>query len=321
MSNFFKKFKIGYLKLVFHPLQGYYFRRKARLLDNNLFPQDSLYNLGLVAIFRGEDDYLVEWIEFHKLMGVNHFIMYDNGCSQKSYDILKKYIDNGLLTYISFPHTQGLRDGRRADTLSIQQLAYADCIIRFRTHFKYLFQLDIDEFLFPKNADSITQVLDLLGDKYSRIDINWTQFGSSNHIKKPKGLLIDNFTKSCIVLDPNGVKSIVNTKYLSKIFKYSNVHRFSVKYSFRDMIKKISHGYSKVLKGEEANKLFQLNHYITKSKKEYLKKGEVYSDGWQKGKKTLERFNKLDQKYNEVTNISIQRFIPKITSQLNQTNN
>ena len=312
MKYIFKKIKVGYLKFIKHPLQGAYIRKKTNLTNDAIMPSHSYHYLGLVAIFRGEDDYLIEWIEFHKLMGVGHFILYNNGISQKSYDLLKKYIENGLITYIPFPHVQGLKDGHHADTLTLQQLAYADCIIRFRKHFKYLLQLDLDEFLFPKQEDSIINVLKLLDDKISRIEVNLTNFGSAGKVKKPNGLVIKNFTKSCSSIDPNGLKSIVATKYLSNIFKYSNVHKFSIKYSLVDIIKRILFGNPFVLKGKNANKLFQLNHYITKSKEEFLNKGKIYKDGWQIGKKTVQRFNNLNQNYNEVVNDKIKRFIPKL---------
>ena len=312
MRYIFNKINIGFLKFIKHPLQGYYFRKKAGLTNDDIMPLHSYHYLGLVAIFRGEDDYLIEWIEFHKLIGVEHFVLYDNGISQASLNLLKKYIDDGLVTYISFPHIKGLRDGRHAYTLNTQQMAYADCIIRFRKHFKFLLHLDIDEFLFPKEEDSVINVLKSLNDKISRIDVNWTNFGSDGKVKKPNGLVIENFTKACSTIDPNGQKCIVATKYLSKIFKYSNVHKFCIKYSLLDICKRILFGYPIVIKGKEANKLLQLNHYITKSKEEFLSRSKIYKDGWQVGKKTLERFKYLDQNYNEVVNDNIKRFIPKL---------
>jgi len=307
-----KKIKIVFLKLIKHPIQGAYYRRKAGLSNNDTIPSNKYFLLGLVAILRGEDDYLIEWIEFHILLGVNHFVLYDNGTSLNTFNLLKKYIDQGLVTYFSFPHIDGLRDGRYVSTLTLQQLAYADCIIRFSKHFKYLLQLDIDEFLFPKNYNSITEVLNLFNDKVSRIDINLINFGSAGHVNKPNGLVINNFTKSCKSIAPTEVKCIVNTKYLSKFFKYSNVHKFSIWYPVKDIINKIRFGYPKVLKGNRANKLFQLNHYITKSKEEFIKKGIIYQDGWQVRKKTQERFDMLNKKYNQVTNDNIRRFIPKL---------
>ena len=189
-----RKVYILYLRFIQHRWEGYKYRRKTNLSNIDILPPDSFYYLGLVAIFRGENDYLVEWIEFHKMIGVDHFILYDNGLEKNSHVLLKPYIDKGIVTHIPFPDIPGLRDGKRADTISIQQMAYADFIIRFKHHFKYILQLDIDEFLFPKSHNSITEVLNEYDDsKLARIEINWTNFGDNGHITKPHGLVISNY--------------------------------------------------------------------------------------------------------------------------------
>ncbi len=312
-----RKFYILYLKLIRHPWEGYKYRKKVNLPDTDILPANSFYHLGLVAIFRGEDNYLVEWIEFHKLMGVDHFILYDNGLEKSSQVLLKPYIENNMVTHIPFPDIQGLRDGRHADTLSIQQMAYADFIKRFSHHFKYILQLDIDEFLFPKSRNSIPDILNEFDDsKLARIEINWTNFGDSGHLKRPPGLVINNFTKSGSSVVPKVVKSISNTRYLSKRFAYTNVHRFSHRFTLKDIITKLLLGYPRIIKGKVANDLFQLNHYITKSKEEFLAKGQKFKKGWQTGKKTEERYNMLNNYYNQIEDIGIKRFIPKIKQRL-----
>jgi hypothetical protein len=222
-----------------------------------------------------------------------------------------------MVTHIPFPDIQGLRDGRHADTLSIQQMAYADFIKRFSHHFKYILQLDIDEFLFPKARNSIPDILNEFDDsKLARIEINWTNFGDSGHLKRPPGLVINNFTKSGSNVVPQVVKSISNTRYLSKRFAYTNVHRFSHRFTLKDIITKLLFGYPRIIKGKVANDLLQLNHYITKSKEEFLTKGQKFKKGWQTGKKTEERFNMLNNNYNQIEDIGIKRFIPKIKQRL-----
>ena len=239
-----RRFYILYLKFIRHRWEVYKYRKSVNLSDTDILPTNSFYYLGLVAIFRGEDDYLVEWIEFHRMMGVDHFILYDNGLEKSSQVLLKPYIENGMVTHIPFPDISGLRDGRHADTLSIQQMAYTDFIKRFRPHFKYILQLDIDEFLFPKSHNSIPDVLNEYNDStLARIEINWTNFGNSGHISKPSGLVIENFTKSGSNVVPQAIKSISNTRYLSKKLAYTNVHRFSHCFTLKDIFTKLILGY------------------------------------------------------------------------------
>ena len=312
-----RKVYVAYLKLIRHHWEGYKYRKKVNLPDNDILPANSFYNLGLVAIFRDEDDYLVEWIEFHRMMGVDHFILYDNGLEKSSQVLLKSYIEKNIVTHILFPDIQGLRDGRHADTLSIQQMAYADFIKRFRHHFNYILQLDIDEFLFPKSHNSITEVLNEYDDsKLASIEINWTNFGDSGHLTKPNGLVIKNFTKSGSNVVPQAIKSIANTRYLSLRFIYTNVHRFSHRFTIMDVFTKLFLGYPQIIKGKNANDLFQLNHYITKSKEEFLAKGHKFKKGWQTGKKTEELYIKLNSQFNQNKKTNILRFLPELSKSI-----
>lgn len=316
-----QKTTIFYLKLLKHPLQGRQLRKVTNLPNMEITLPKNFYFLGMVAIFKGEDDYLVEWIEFHKLMGVEHFILYDNGLRGSSRKILEPYIRSGLVTHILLPHIEGSRDGRYIHTVSTQQVAYADAIIRFKDNFHYLLQLDLDEFLFPKSHNSISEILKTHDKrKLARIEVNWTNFGSNGHVDKPTGLVIENFTKSGRNTTPKTVKSISNTKYLSRFFIYTNVHRFSHRLSIKDMITKLFFGYPIIVKGEQANDLFQLNHYITKSKEEFLAKNRKFKQGWQIGKKTPELYDELNNRYSQIDNTSILKFLPQMKSILNKNN-
>ncbi|MFC1760262.1 glycosyltransferase family 92 protein [Candidatus Neomarinimicrobiota bacterium] len=318
LKKIIRKIYIAYLKFIQHRWEGYKYRKKANLPDIDILPANSFYFLGLVAIFRGEDDYLVEWIEFHKMMGIEHFILYDNGLEKSSQALLKPYIEKGLVTHIPFPDVPGLRDGRYANTLSIQQMAYADFIIRFRSHFKFIIQLDIDEFLFPKSHNSITDALKQFDDlKLARIEVNWTNFGNSNHIRRPKGLVLENYTMADIEPNKYSIKSISNTSYLSMMFKFSNVHFFQTRYSLKDFITKLFKDYPKIISGDKANIIFQLNHYITKSKEEYLRKFKINKGGYMTGEETEENFIRINSQINQVEDKTIHRFLPELKKILN----
>lgn len=322
MLNLIKqKTTIAYLKLLKHPVEGRRLRKLSVLPTSDVALPKKFYFLGIVAIFKGEDDYLVEWIEFHKMMGVQHFILYDNGLEKSTRKILNPYIKSNLVTHILLPHIEGSREGRHIHTASTQQVAYADAIIRFRNNFQYLLQLDIDEFLFPKSHSSITEVLNKYDDKkLARIEVNWTNFGNNGHINKPDGLVIENFTKSGRGTIPNTVKSISNTRYLSRFFIYTNIHRFSHRITIKDIFTKLFCGFPIIIKGNDSNKLFQLNHYITKSKEEFLAKNQKFKKGWQTGKKTLELYNKLNHKFNTIENSNVLRFLSKLRNILNHHN-
>lgn len=61
------------------------------------------FNLSFVAIIKNEAHYIKEWIEFHKLVGVDRFYIYDNESTDNVKDVLKEYIDKGEVVYTYFP--------------------------------------------------------------------------------------------------------------------------------------------------------------------------------------------------------------------------
>jgi len=92
------------------------------------------HELAVCAIMKDEGPYLKEWLDYHILVGVQHFYLYDNGCTDDTDDILKSYIEAKVATLIRFP-------GER-----MQKNAYNDCIARFYNEAKWILDQVVDEF-------------------------------------------------------------------------------------------------------------------------------------------------------------------------------
>jgi hypothetical protein len=57
------------------------------------------FYLSVGAVFRDEDDFLAEWLEFHLCAGVEHFFLYNHfSATDKHEEILRPYISAGLVT-------------------------------------------------------------------------------------------------------------------------------------------------------------------------------------------------------------------------------
>ena len=50
------------------------------------------------TIYRDDAAYLAEWIEFHRLVGVERFFLYDNGSTDHHREVLAGYVAEGLVT-------------------------------------------------------------------------------------------------------------------------------------------------------------------------------------------------------------------------------
>jgi hypothetical protein len=120
------------------------------------------YNLSVCALFKNEAKYLREWIEYHRVVGVDHFYLYDNGSTDCFRDVLKSYIREGFVTLISWPDcVPPGQDGNAAHwALSTQTPAYENAARYFGVkETEWLAFLDVDEYLVPVNAATVSRVL------------------------------------------------------------------------------------------------------------------------------------------------------------------
>ena len=55
--------------------------------------------LAFVLIAKNEALYIKEWLDFHIKQGVTNFIIYDNGSTDNFREVLRLYIDAGIVIY------------------------------------------------------------------------------------------------------------------------------------------------------------------------------------------------------------------------------
>jgi hypothetical protein len=146
-------------------------RRKA-------FPHE----LAVGAIFKDEARFLHEWLTFHRGVGVGHFYLYDNGSTDDFRAVLAPWIDAGAVTLFDWPGT------------ARQVPAYNHCIRHFRDEARWIAFIDIDEFLFSPHARDIRPILAEYRD-LPALFVYWLMFGSSGHVSRPDGSIIEAYTR------------------------------------------------------------------------------------------------------------------------------
>ena len=138
------------------------------------------YYLSLCCIIKDER-YLEEFIAYYRVLGVEHFYIYDNESAHPISQRLNNYVKD-FCTILPI-------SGR------IQQLnAYHDCIKNLGHETKWLIIVDGDEYILPKkdNHFSIRDFLNEYEDAHA-IGINWVLFGTSFYDYKQDGFLIDKY--------------------------------------------------------------------------------------------------------------------------------
>ncbi len=175
--------------------------------------------LSICAIFKDEAPYLPEWIEFHRLVGVERFFLYDNGSSDGSREVVEPWVRAGVVSVAdcSIPLGEGG-----------QSWAYADALRHVRGRTRWLAFIDLDEFLFSPGPASLPDVLREF-ERHPGVVVNWQVYGSSGLTTRPNGLVIESFVKRAKTqwVRNRRVKSIVDPEHAVRpigphFFAYAN---------------------------------------------------------------------------------------------------
>jgi hypothetical protein len=132
------------------------------------------YNISACCIFQNEDRFLKEWIDYHRLIGVEHFYVYDNMSDDHSRKVLEPYIKKGIVEYIYWERTYNLEK----EWWHVQRDAYIDAVERAKNQSKWLAIIDTDEFIVPIKDYDLKAFLDDFDD-YGGVCISWVFYGSS----------------------------------------------------------------------------------------------------------------------------------------------
>lgn len=150
--------------------------------------------LGLMNIFYDESSYLKEWLEYHTLLGVDHFYLTNNGSTDNFYEIVYPYLKKGTVTLLDV-YNHGLGAPK--------------CFIPHNMQLKlvetdWVGMCDIDEFLVPVNPkETIKDILkDFDKSNYAGIAVCWDTFNANGHIDKPTAPVIESYTKKVPVQMP-----------------------------------------------------------------------------------------------------------------------
>jgi hypothetical protein len=156
--------------------------------------------LAACAIYRDEAPYLPEWIEFHRMLGVEQFFLYDNFSVDDHLRALRPYLRGGLVQVQGWPL---LGDQQRR--------AYDHCLAEHRDAARWIAFIDLDEFLFSPARNPLPE---LLGDyeQAPGVCVARREFMMSGHDTRPDGLVIENYVRAKILLPDRAVpfKSIVD---------------------------------------------------------------------------------------------------------------
>ena len=264
--------------------------------------------VALVAIARQENNYIREWIEYYKNVGIDKIIVGDNNFNDEEQiePVIKDYIESGFVD---------LKNER--DKTTIQNDFYNRMYKEYKDQYDWICFFDIDEFLVFSNLIPSYNIKDYLSldmfNDYDVVKINWLLFGDNDITFDGNYNVINRFKNPVQPIDfrvnINGnyifphnlmIKSIVRCK--------ENVELdFDVHYP-KNKDLRFCDSCGEEEKAFQLNnainyKYVQLNHYITKTLDEYIQKinrGEP--TGVQSKREKIEKLYRFfDYNFNNIT--------------------
>ena len=141
--------------------------------------------LAIAAPVRCEASYLLEWIAYHRALGITRFLLADNGGDDGTSALLQRLHQHRLIERLDWL-------GKRYFQLAF----YAQALRLAHGHVDGMFFIDVDEFLRPAcDTASLPAIAESwLGDAaVGAVALNWAVYGSSGAQAREPGLVIERF--------------------------------------------------------------------------------------------------------------------------------
>ncbi len=208
--------------------------------------------LSLCLICKDENDYLSEWLDYHILMGVDRFYIYDNESRVSLRESLKEYIERGWAMVVDI-------HGK-----AVQLHAYDHCLQTFGAQTFWLGFIDTDEFLVPKSTQDLKELLREY-EQYAGLAVSSLFFGSGGLVARPVEGQISGYTwRTHETFKENElVKSIVQP---GLTLMPNSPHDFT----YKEGAWCVNEGFLRVdyQRFPNCTAKIQLNHYYCRSEKE-----------------------------------------------------
>ena len=212
--------------------------------------------ISLCLIVKDEERFLPEWIDYHILIGVDRFYIYDNESQIDLSQVLADYINRGWVVLQKFP-------GK-----AVQLKAYKHCLDLFGKKTHWMGFVDADEFIVPKNGKNLKVFLADY-ESFAGLAINSVFFGKNGHLKRPEGGQILNYLYRTEDYFPDNklVKCFVQPEHI--LFPDSP-HGFTYKknkFCVNENQQRVDYQ-----RFPFSNKKIQINHYFCRSEEDIQEK-------------------------------------------------
>jgi glycosyltransferase involved in cell wall biosynthesis len=244
--------------------------------------------LTLVSCIKNEAHHVAEWLAYYKSVGVEKFIIYNNMSNDETEDVINDLPFRDDINLIEFNPTNPDRQG----------LAYQMAQQKYKGKTEWMLFCDSDEFFMPSVKQDLREFVSNY-KAFSGFGATWQIYGSSGHILRPSGGVLNNFLyKADVDWDPNlHVKVIIKPNEVFAGFTstgYITPHMWDTRNGVVDEDGEIiDHKQKGKIKKVKINKI-RVNHYFNRSYEDWIDKRRR-GRATIKEKRPLEMFDVYDK--------------------------
>ncbi|WP_299591766.1 glycosyltransferase family 2 protein [uncultured Tateyamaria sp.] len=244
-------------------------------IETRKLPKGSSGNV-IVGCMKNEAPYIVEWVAYHRAMGVDNFLIYTNGCEDGTSEILDRLQEMGVLQHRNNDNWKGNSPQQYALNQSLKEplIKNADWIIH----------IDVDEFMNVRTGNGTLQdFFDAVPDA-TNVAMTWRLFGHNGVTHLKDDFVIDQFDRCAPKYCPKphtvwGFKTMFKNIGAYEKISCHRPNKLDPKFakkvhwvngSGKDMTKEAAENGWRSSKKSIGYDLLQLNHYALRSAESFL---------------------------------------------------
>ena len=242
------------------------------------------YRLAICTRIKNEGRFLPEFVAHHVLLGFEQVYLYDNNSIDEPAKVLAPFLDRQLVTIVPWPEVPAAPS------------CYRHFFDTFEGAAQWVGFIDADEFIVERQDGALNSLLVNFARRPA-LAINSRWYGSSGHLTIPRGLVLQAFQRCSPTLDDH-VKVLARPP---TVLSYFNSHNFIYR-GGRLAVDAAGHAVLGGLATATAAHRVELNHYLYRSREDYLAKlslGFADSAGYRNRSRRLEWADSEFTKYND----------------------
>ena len=238
-------------------------------------PKGSTGNV-IVGCMKNEAPYIVEWVAYHRAIGVDNFLIYTNDCTDGTDEILHRLMEMGVVEHRNNDDWKGNSPQQHALNQSLKEPLIENA--------EWIAHIDVDEFMNVRTGNGTLDDLFAAVPDATNFAMTWRLFGHNGVTKLKDEFVIEQFDTCAPKYCPKphtvwGFKTMFrNIGAYGKISchrpnKLAEGFENNIKWvngSGRDMTRDAAHNGWRSSKSNVGYDLLQLNHYALRSAESFL---------------------------------------------------